>query len=84
MDTDSFYLAIFGDSLDEIANLGMEQVCKTCKNKQLTPDEFSERTSGLFKPESVATRGLWITAKCYFVQNEAGKIKYSCKGVSKK
>ena len=33
MDTDSFYLAIFGDSLDEIANLGMEQVCKTCKNK---------------------------------------------------
>ena len=27
---------------------------------------------------------MWLTAKCCLVQNEAGKNKYSCKGVSKK
>ena len=27
---------------------------------------------------------MWLTAKCYLVQNEAGENKYSCKGVSKK
>ena len=44
---------------------------------------FSERTTGLFKPEFVGTRGVWLTAKCYLVQNEAlNKNKYSCKGVS--
>ena len=27
---------------------------------------------------------MWLTAKCYFVQNESGQNKYNCKGVSKK
>ena len=45
---------------------------------------FSERTLGLFKPEFVATRWAWLTAKCYLFQNEANENKYSCKGVSKK
>ena len=27
---------------------------------------------------------MWLTAKCYLVQNEANENKYSCKGVSKK
>ena len=26
---------------------------------------------------------MWLTAKCYLVQNEASENKYSCKGVSK-
>ena len=26
---------------------------------------------------------MWLTAKCYLVQNEANENKYSCKGVSK-
>ena len=43
-----------------------------------------DRTPGLFKPEFVGTRGVWLTAKCYLVQNEANENKYSCKGVSKK
>ena len=46
--------------------------------------KFSERTPGLFKPEFVGTRGVWLTAKCYLVQNKAGENKYGCKGVSKK
>ena len=27
---------------------------------------------------------MWLTAKCYLVQNETNENKYSCKGVSKK
>ena len=27
---------------------------------------------------------MWLTEKCYLVQNEANKNKYSCEGVSKK
>ena len=27
---------------------------------------------------------MWLTAKCYLVQNEARQNKYTCKGVSKK
>ena len=27
---------------------------------------------------------MWLTTKCYLVQNKAGKNKYSCTGVSKK
>ena len=56
---------------------------ETHKKNWLTTE--SERTRGLFKPEFVGTRGVWLTAKCYLFQNEAlNKNKYSCKGVSKK
>ena len=48
-------------------------------------ERISERTPGLFKPEFVGTRRVWLTAKSYLVQNEAlNENKYSCKGVSKK
>ena len=84
MDTDSFYLAMSGDSLDEIVRPEMKQAYEADKKNWLATDKFSERTPGLFKPEFVGTRGVWLTAKCYLVQNEAGENKYSCKGVSKK
>ena len=59
----------------------MKQAYEADKKNWLTTD--SERTRGLFKPEFVGTRGVWLTAKCY--QNEAlNKNKYSCKGISKK
>ena len=54
------------------------------RNIRLTTDKFSERAPGLFKPEFVGRRGVWLTVKCYLVQNEAlSENKYSCKGVSK-
>ena len=85
MDTDSFYLAMSGDSLDEIVRPEMKQAYEADKKNWLATDKFSERTPGLFKPEFVGTRGVWLTAKCYLVQNEAlNENKYSCKGVSKK
>ena len=84
MDTDSFYLEMSGDSLDEIIKPEMKQAYEADKKNWLATDKFSERTPGLFKPEFVGTRGVWLTAKCYLVQNEANENKYSCKGVSKK
>ena len=62
----------------------MKQAYETDKKNWLPTDKFNERTPGLFKPEFVGTRGVWLTAKCYLVQNEANENKYSCKGVSKK
>ena len=52
--------------------------------KMLATDKFSERAPGLFKPDFVVTRGVWLTAKWYLVQNEARINEYSFKGVSKK
>ena len=84
MDTDSFSLAMSGDSLDEIVSPEMKQLYDADKKNWLATDKFSERTPGLFKHEFVDTRGVWLTAKWYLVQDETGENKYSCKGVSKK
>ena len=58
MDSDSFYLAMSGDSLDEIVNPEMEQAYEADKKNWLATENFSERTPGLFKPEFVGTRGV--------------------------
>ena len=84
VDTDSIYLAMNGYSLDEILKPEMKQACEANKKNWLATDKFRERTTGLFKLEFVGARSVWLTAKCYLVQNEAGKNKYSYKGVSKK
>ena len=73
-----------GGSLDEIVRPGMKQAYEADKKNWLATDKFSERTPGLFKPEFLGTRSVWLTAKCYLVQNEANENKYSCKNVSKK
>ena len=82
---DSFYLVMSGDSLDEIVKSGLRQCMKLTKS-WLATDKFSKRTPGLFKPEYVGTRGLWLTDKPYLLQNQIkiGENKYNCKGVSKK
>ena len=86
MDTDSFYLAISGYSLDESVKPGIRQAYEVDKKNWLATEKFTERAPGLFKPEFVGTRGVWLTAKCCIVkdQNKIGEDKYSCKGVSKK
>ena len=58
MDTHSFYLAMRGDSLDEIAKIGLREAYETDKKNWLATDKFSERTSILFEPEFVGTRGV--------------------------
>ena len=56
--SDSFYLAMIGDSLDEIVRPEMKQAYEADKKNWLATDKFSERTHGLFKPELVGTRGV--------------------------
>ena len=62
----------------------MRQTYEADKKNWLATDKFRERTPGLFKPELVGTRGVWVIAKCYLIQNVANENQYSCKGVSKK
>ena len=56
--------------LDEIVKPEMKQAYEADKKNWLATDKFSERTPGLFKAAFVDTRGVWLTAKCYLVQNE--------------
>ena len=78
MDTDSFYLALSGDALDEIVGPEMKQDYKADKKNWLATDEFSEKAPGLCKPEFVGTKDVWLTAKCYLVRNETlSENKYS-------
>ena len=56
MDKDSFYLAISGDSLDDIVTPEIKKAYETYKEDRLVIDQFSKRTPGLFRPEFV---------KCY-------------------
>ena len=79
METDSFYLAMSGDSLNDIAKPDMSQAYEADKKNWLVTDKPSERTPGLFKLEFVDTMGVWLTAKCYLVKNEAGKINIAVK-----
>ena len=65
MDTDSFYFAMSGD---ETVKPGLRQVYEVDKKNWLATDKFA--TPGLFKPEFVDTRGVWLTATCYFVQDQ--------------
>ena len=84
MDTDSEYVAFSNDDIDQLVKSELMEEYLREKPKWLAADKFSERTPGIFKPEFTGTRMVALTAKCYIAQNSAGKVKYSCKGVSKK
>ena len=85
MDTDLFCQAMSGDSLDDIVRPEIRQAHEAHKKNRLAIDKFSKRAPSLFKPGFVGTRGGWLTAKCYLVEDEAlNENKYSSKVVSKK
>ena len=84
IDSDSFYIAMSGDSFDDLVKQKMKQAYEADKKTWLSTDKFSEGTPGLFKPEFVGTRDVWLIVKCYLVQDEVGENKNSCKSVSKK
>ena len=82
-DTDSAYFAISGEELRDVVRPELLEVYDKDVANWLVTDEFSARTGGLFKPEFVGFRGVFLTAKCYFVEGK-NDTKYSCKGMSKK
>ena len=83
MDTDTNYMAISGETLEDVVKPEMRAELEAHKKEWLAWDKWSGRTPGLFKLKCV---GQWMIALCskyYFVEEENGKNKFSTKGMSK-
>jgi len=85
MDTDSNYMAISGERLEDIVRPELKAEFEAEKNQWLSWDKWSGRTPGLFKLECEGSRMIALCSKCYFVDEaEDEKKKFSTKGMSKK
>ena len=81
MDTDSMYMAISAEKLDNIIKPEMQkEYFNGGKEKFLSTSKYHEKTPGLFKLEFDGVRMIAISSKCYYAEDENGKVKYSCKG----
>jgi len=83
MDTESKYMAISADSLEEIVRPELRNEFEAKKKEWLAWNKWSERTPGLFKLECDGSRMIPLCSKCCYVDKESG-AKFSPKGVSKK
>jgi len=85
MDTDSLYIAISGERLEDLIRPELKQEFEAQKNQWLSWDKWSGRTPGLFKLECEGSRMIALCSTCYFVDEAEGeKKKFSTKGMSKK
>ena len=85
MDTDSNYLAISGESLEDIVRPELKKEFEAEKRQWLAWDKWSGRTPGLFKLEGEGSQMIALRPKCYFMDDGLGeKVKLSTKGVSKR
>ena len=82
MDTDSNYMAISVDKLEDIIRPELRAEFEATKKQWLAWDKWSGHTPGLFKLESEGSGMIALCSKCYFVKGE--KNKFSTKGMSKK
>ena len=82
MDTDSLYMAISGEKLEDVVKPAMREAFEREKKNWLAWDAWSSRTPGLFKLECEGSRMIALCAKCYFVDKEKGN-KFSMKEMSK-
>ena len=85
MDTDSMYLALSTDTIEEVIKPELKKrVWEGEGLAWLAWDKWSKRTPDIFKKESEAIKGIALCSKCYFMIDKDGKIKLSSKGMSKK
>ena len=85
MDTDSNYVAISAEKLEDIVKPELQIELEAKKQEWLAWDKWSSRTPGLFKLECEGSRMIALCSKSYFVdESEGKKKKFSTKGVSKK
>ena len=84
MDTDSNYIAISGKKLEDIVRPELKAEFEAQKKNWLAWDKWSGRTPGLFKLECEGNRMIALCSKCYFVDDQGEKKKFSTKGMSKK
>ena len=84
MDTDSNYLAITGETLEEVVRPELREQFEAEKKQWLAWDKWSSRTPGLFKKEMEGTRMIALCSKCYYIEDSRAKKKLSSKGVSQR
>ena len=85
MDTDSMYLALTEEKLEDILKPAMKEDYEREKNKWLVTKKEDRRIPGLFKEEFKGEGMVALCSKMYYVKGlTPGKNKLSCKGVSKK
>ena len=85
MDTDSNYMAISAERLEDIVRPELQTEFVAKKQEWLAWDKRRGRTPGLFKLECEGRRMTALCSKCYFIENlEGEKKKFSTKGMSKK
>ena len=84
MDTDSNYMAISSEKLEDIVKPELQTEFEVKKKEWLAWDKWSSRTPGLFKLEFQGKKMLALCSKCYYAEDSEGKKKFSTKGVSKK
>ena len=89
MDTDSLYMALAGDSVEELVNPERKEEFETTKSSWFprtdSPEHiaYDKRTPGLFKVEWSGQGFVGLNSKTYYCWSQDGD-KYSCKGVNKK
>ena len=84
MDTDSNYMAISAEKLEDIVKPELQKEFEEKKKEWLAWDKWSSRTPGLFKVECKGSKMIALCSKCYFIEDSEGEKKFSTKGVSKK
>ena len=88
MDTDSAYLAISGDSLDDIVKPELKEAFQQNKHLWLGKDDtpenelYDKRTPGLFKLEYEGDGIIALASKMYYCFGDTDK--FSSKGIKKK
>ena len=75
MDTDSNYMAISVDSLEEIVRPELRTEFEAKKKEWLAWDKWSWRTPGLFKLECEGRRMIVLCSKCYFIVEQDSEKK---------
>ena len=81
MDTDSMYIGISAENLEDIIKPEMKkEYFNGGKEKFLSTSKYHDKTPGLFKKEFDGIRMIALSSKCYYAEDENGKVKYSSKG----
>ena len=80
-DTGSLYMALSGDSLDEIVKPEMREKWEESKWDWFPTTEWEVRTPGLFKEEFRGHKMIALCSKCYIAMGL--ETKTSAKGVKK-
>ena len=84
MDTDSNYIAISGERLEGIVRPELKPEFEAQKKQWLAWEGWSGRTPGLFKLEYEGSWMMALSSKCYFMDDQGKKKKFSTKGMLKK